>query len=96
MILNIICIEYGRTPRIVRNNSLKDSYNGVCAVFVHQITQANPTYILVRMCTTPMKESHVEENHTAQIWRSGPKNILVTASRELYVTRHVSRTRFAL
>ena len=67
MILNMICIEYGRTPRTVWNNSLKDSYNSVCTFFVHNITQANPTYRLICMCTTPMEEIHVEENRTAQI-----------------------------
>ena len=61
----------------------------VCVLFRTHIAQENLTYILVRMFTTPMEESHVEENRTAQIWRSGPKNILVTAACKIHVTKHV-------
>ena len=69
----------------------------LCVCFsVHSITQANPTYILVRMCTMPMEESHMGENRTAQIWRSARKNILVNVAREFHVTRHVSCTEFTL
>jgi len=80
----ILCIEYSGTPRIIRTVRTKGCVCVVFLRFVHWITLANPIYILIRMCTTPVKESHVVVNRTAQIWRSVPKNILVTASRELH------------
>ena len=40
-----------------------------CVCAQRFVTHANPRYIGVHKCTTPMRGCHVDENRTAQIWR---------------------------